>query len=150
MFFCYKKKHTQESTPKITWNFLKQFHIMNPPSITLNRKSIVDRNYKLLKLYLKNNNININNFITNKFFGYKNKFKEYRFIKNEFPYYVENHINHHILWINPNIANIFDNTKIIDLVNKILNNKEYIIFKNQNNNLSVSQIIHYHIFFKNE
>jgi hypothetical protein len=144
----YKMK-TSNTTSKITWKFLSQFNINNPPLVTLNRSTIINRNYNLLKLYLKSKDININTYICNKFFGGEKQFKEYLFIGNEYPYNIERGINHYNLWINPKLEKIFNNKKILELINKILSGKKYIIFKNLSNNLSVSKLLHYHIFFKN-
>ena len=131
-----------------TWEFLEQFTLTNPPRITLYRDIVTDNKYNKLRKRLKENNISTTYYLKTKLFGRHHKFKEYRFIKNEFAYNVVNNIQHYNLWLNPNLDLEQDNNKIKKLLDKILANKQYIVFKNLPQNMSVPGIIHYHIFFK--
>ena len=131
-----------------TWEFLKRFSLTNPPQITLYRDVKTDNNYGILRTQLKENRISTTDYLKKKIFGGHYKFKEYRFIKNEFGYNVEHNILHYNLWINPVVDLELDNNKIKLFLDKILVNKLYIVFKNLPQNMSVPGIIHYHIFFK--
>ena len=131
-----------------TWKFLYQFSLINPPNITLYRDIETDKNYKKLRKQLKENRISTTDYLKDKLFGGHHKFKEYRFIKNEFGYNVTSNIQHYNLWLNPMVELELDNNKIKKFLDKILVNKQYIVFKNLPQNMSVPGIIHYHILFK--
>jgi hypothetical protein len=138
----------QSLHPPYTWKFLDQFSLINPPNITLYRDIETDKNYEKLRKQLKENRIGTTDFLKAKLFGGQHKFKEYRFIKNEFGYNVTSNIQHYNLWLNPMVELELDNNKIKKFLDKILVTKQYIVFKNLPQNMSVPGIIHYHIFFK--
>ena len=129
-----------------TWGFLQKFTLKTPPKTTLYRDVETDRNYNKLRGQLKSNGISVTNYLKTKLFGGVHKFKEYRFIKNDFGYNVVPNIHHYNLWINPNVDLMLDNRKIKRILDKIIRG-DYIVFKNLPTNMSVSGIIHYHIFF---
>ena len=141
-------EQNQPQHPPYTWQFLKQFTITKPPKITLYRDVETDRNYDKLRSTLKNKGISTTDYLKDKLFGRHNKFKEYRFIKNDFRYNVSSNIQHYNLWLNPMVDLHMDNNKIKIFLDKILVNKHYIVFKNLPQNMSVPGIIHYHIFIK--
>ena len=130
-----------------TWLFLKQFSLTNPPKITLYRDVETDKNYDKLRKQLKENRISTTDYLKAKLFGGQHKFKEYRFIKNDFGYNITSNIQHYNLWLNPTVDLELDNKKIKQFLDKIIVNGKYVVFKNLPQNMSVPGIIHYHIFF---
>jgi len=133
---------------KYSWEFMSQFSINNPPKITIHRDSNTDTRYNETKSYLKKNKININDYLKTKLFSGNNKYKEYRFIENDFKYNIVNGVFHYNIWINPIIETNYDENKIKDIVAKIMKNKDFIIFKNLACNMSVPGVVHYHIFYR--
>jgi len=133
---------------KYSWEFMSQFSINNPPKITIHRDSNTDTRYNETKSYLKKNKININDYLKTKLFSGNNKYKEYRFIENDFKYNIVNGVFHYNIWINPIIETNYDENKIKDIVAKIMKNKDFIIFKNLVCNMSVPGVVHYHIFYR--
>ena len=130
----------------ISWEQLTTFNIYSPPKFQLPRYHKIQDKYDKFKLECTTNNIVIKDYLINKLFNNNEKFK---FVPNEFEYYLESNINHYIFWINPNYNYEFNNTIVENIVKKILNKKKFIIFKNNDNNKSIPEIIHYHVFFKN-
>lgn len=130
-----------------SWLFLKQFSLTNPPKVTIYRDVETDRNYDKLRVTLKSNGVSTTDYLKDKLFGGVHKFKEYRFIKNDFGYNVTNNIQHYNLWLNPMVDLHLDNNKIKRILDKIIIG-DYIVFNNLPNNMSVPGIIHYHIFFR--
>ena len=133
---------------KYSWEFMTQFSINNPPKITIYRDSKTETRYKYLKTNLKKKGISISDYLKTKLFSGYNKFKEYRFIENDFKYNTEDGVFHYNFWINPIIETNYDENKIKDIVAKIMKNKDFIIFKNLVCNMSVPGVIHYHIFYR--
>lgn len=128
-----------------SWDFIKQFH-NNPPSINIKRKKEIEEKYVLHKKKLKDKNINIEDYLDNLLF--KNNFK-YIITKNDFPYNLENNIEHKLLWINPNYINLFNDKLINEIINMRMRGKTYVYFENIDNNKSIKSIRHYHIFVNN-
>ena len=128
-----------------SWDFIKQFH-NNPPSINIKRKKEIEEKYVLHKKKLKDKNINIEDYLDNLLF--KNNFK-YIITKNDFPYNLENNIEHKLLWINPNYINLFNDKLINEIINMRMRGKTYVYFENIDNNKSIKSIRHYHIFINN-
>tara|TARA_B110001450_G_C17502908_1_gene433134 strand:+ start:417 stop:824 length:408 start_codon:yes stop_codon:yes gene_type:complete len=133
---------------KYSWEFMTQFSINNPPKITIYRDSKTETRYKYLKTNLKKKGISISDYLKTKLFSGYNKFKEYRFIENDFKYNTEDGVFHYNFWINPIIETNYDENKIKDIVAKIMKNKDFIIFKNLVCNMSVPGVVHYHIFYR--
>lgn len=124
------------------WDFIKQFH-KNSPSIQINRSKEIENKYLEHKLLLIKNKISIHDYIIKKYFEDD---CEYKFVNNEFPYHVENNIEHKLLWFNPNINYIIDEKYINTLLNKLLFDKNYIYFENIDSNKSIKSIRHIHVF----
>ena len=142
------EKMSEKQQPHYTWQFLNKFSLINSPDITLYRDIETNNNYEKLRKQLKEKGISTTYYLKDKLFGGPHKFKEYRFIKNDFGYNVTRNIKHYNLWLNPVVDLELDNNKIKRFLDKILVNKKYIVFKNLPQNMSVPGIIHYHIFFK--
>ena len=83
---------------KLTWKFLVQFNYKNPPKICLGRSPEVTKQYNDHKQKLINDSIDINTYISNKYFSKSNQtlFIEY----NAFPYNCAENIKHYVMWIN--------------------------------------------------
>ena len=124
------------------WDFIKQFH-KNSPSIQINRSKEIENKYLEHKLLLIKNKISIHDYIIKKYFEDD---CEYKFVNNEFPYHVENNIEHKLLWFNPNINYLIDEKYINTLLNKLLFDKNYIYFENIDSNKSIKSIRHIHVF----
>lgn len=63
--------------------------------------------------------------------------------ENEFPYWVEENVRHHILWSTEPIAD----EEIVEMCDDFLKTKEYVYFVNPPNLRSVSRIWHAHVLF---
>ena len=127
---------------------MSQFSINNPPKITIYRDSKTDTRYKFKKAELKKNGISICDYLKTKLFSGYNKYKEYRIIENEFKYNLANGIFHYNIWINPSVYKYYDETRIKQISKNIMKNRNFIIFKNLEHNMSVPSIVHYHIFYR--
>lgn len=129
------------------WNFIKQFH-KNSPLITIGRTKNIENKYLEHKLELKNKNINLDNYITSKYFKDNQK---YVFVENQFPYNVDKNITHYLLWFNPNNNNYgITEKEIEEILNEILVGKTYIYFENMEHNKSIKSIKHIHVFVYEE
>jgi len=128
-----------------SWDFIKQFH-NNSPLINIKRKKEIEEKYLLHKKKLKEKNINIEDYLNNLLF--KNDFK-YVITNNDFPYNIEEDVQHKILWINPKYNDLFDDKLINKIITMRMKDKNYIYFENIETNKSIKTIKHYHIFIKN-
>ena len=126
----------------MNWSQLEIYH-KNPPHDVLRRNEFIEKKYRKYKEYLTNNNKNIYDEIMDCYI----KNNKYVITYNNFPYDVENGIYHLLLWVHPHYNLGYDD------VDKILRQNgvyEYIIFRNYENNCSVCEIVHYHIFIRNK
>ena len=80
---------------KNLWKDLINYHL-SPPKNKILRTSNIERKYNDFKIELNKNNISITDYIKNNFF--KNN-EEFVFLKNNFPYYLENDILHYVLLV---------------------------------------------------
>ena len=123
-----------------TWNFDKEL-----PAEVRTKETI--EKYKIFKLKLNESNISIEDHIKNKYIGDK----LYSFDLNAFPYNVDENMVHYVLWINPFYRNKITDKLLCELlVNKMieLGYDEYFCFENHIKAKSVSDILHYQVFFK--
>lgn len=136
----------------MNWEYLKQFNY-NPPTINLLRQKTVQDNYNNHKININVKNINIEDYIINKYF--KDPNSKYYFTLNTFPYNLEDNIKHYIIWLNPIYYNDkqinFNNIKHIDFIKSIINvpYDDFIFFENNIQHRSVLGIRHIHVFIKN-
>ena len=126
-----------------SWDFISQFSLKNPPTIQLGRKQSVQDSYSKKKKYLQFINKNIHDHLMESLFSDN---KEYRYLKNDYPYNLEDNIQHNVLWINPAYNEKYNEEYIIHLLNSF--DTEYIVFRNNPSNMSIPSIIHYHVFTK--
>jgi len=73
---------------------------------------------------------------------------------NDFPYPFEHGISHMIFWIRPSSPLISEytprlNKELKEKLDNLLQNKEYVYFRNTEENRSVKIIPHYHVIVKN-
>lgn len=127
----------------MNWIILKK-------NIETNRFDYLYRNhfnltrYHIHKFLLKKNNINLSDYISNKYL----KNKKYNLVKNAFPYNLEKNILHLVLWINDlNITNIKQIIKK-ELEIKYKKEHEFLFFENPKHLRSINDIKHFHIFVK--
>lgn len=124
---------------KYSWKFIKQFNF-NPPDT-----NILKRSSKIQKEYNKHQKNPFNNIIFSFNLFWNNDI--FVFIKNRFPYNVENNIGHYVLFINPIIKQKISYTNIYKIIkNYYVPNNKFIIFENYPKNRSIKNITHYHIF----
>ena len=126
----------------ISWSQIELYH-KNPPYNILGRSEFMQKKYKKYKEYLKNNNRNIYDEIMYNYI----KNNKYAITYNNFPYNLERGIYHLLMWVNPNYKMDYDEVEDILRSNGVY---EYIIFRNYENNCSVCEIVHYHIFIRNK
>ena len=99
---------------------------------------------------IKENNINLNDYIYNKFLNGLNV----NFIENTFPYDIEDNCYHYVIWFDneyfKKVTNSINENKIINnIVRSKFKDNQYIYFENLSNNKSVAKIKHFHVFIKN-
>ena len=124
----------------ITWDNLKQYHL-NPPHNRLSRSVDINQNYESYK----RTHTNTTQIIIDR--NFKNNDKTFSIELNNFPYDVEDNIEHFVLWINPNKEHeIVNNTEIYKYIESHFENK-VIYFENNINNRSIN-LRHFHIFYK--
>jgi len=140
----------------ITWEEIKSFH-KNPPRYRLHRNQKMKEKYDKHIKNIKDRNIDLNNYISDKYFNKddKNNNPDWVFVVNSFPYNLEKGIKHYLIWLNPDkvnpdklnsdIENIVDIDKII--IDNI-GNTEYYYFENLCCNKSVNKVKHFQVFFK--
>lgn len=125
-----------------SWTELQQYNFESPPSIQFKRKSNIEVDYQKHLTILKRQEINVSDYIKSKAFPNNEK---YTFLKNNFPYDIEDGIEHWLLWLNPDF-------KISDLdIKKIVEEKmgtNSVYFCNIKANQSIPSIRHCHIFSK--
>ena len=129
----------------ISWNYMKQFNMKNPPATMIPRDPRVESEYKEHSRLLKSKGISVHDYIMKTFL----KDLDYNFAPNTFPYHL-NHIQHWVLWIRPGIT--ISEKEIINKIERNFNvdSNELVIFKNKSNNQSIKSIIHYHIFIQDK
>ena len=140
---------------KFLWKDLINYHL-NPPKKKILRTSNIERKYIDFKIELNKNNISITDYIKNNFFKDN---EEFVFLKNNFPYNLENDILHYVLWFNNNFTNNnnfpkdlnFCNDYILECIKKCFTDFEnfyFIFFENNVNNRSIGSYRHVQIFLK--
>ena len=153
--FCnnYESKNTPPQIPHnknySCFNDIKKYNWNNPPNKSIVRRPDIEFLYKIHIKNLKNKNVNLKEYLIDKFF--KNNETQFVLIINEFPYWVEG-ATHWLLWFNPNnYKNNNINIKEIteDLVKKNFPNKEVVMYENNDDNKTIKDIKHTHIFVKN-
>lgn len=71
----------------------------------------------------------------------------YVFVPNDYPYFLEEDMEHWILWINPSFAKPSKN-KISKILEEELGEKDFLTFENAEENKSIPEIEHIHVFIK--
>lgn len=145
-------------SPNVSWEELKTYN-QSPPTSVLPRSLEVVKSYKKHKQIVKKEYKSINDYLITKLFTKKGTKHMYKIVPNDFPYTLEDNIEHLVCWFNPSY---FDNTNpslnsVPNQVNTILKlyrpNLELgincIYFENDLINRSVPGIRHIHIFIKN-
>jgi len=140
---------------KLSWNYLKQFHL-NPPTETFPRTKKVVQDYINHKSYILTNHNSISEYITKQYFTNQNFKHMYQIVLNDFPYKLESNIKHYICWFNPflfpnetkSLNELEHQIKIIiKLFNKFLVlGVNCIYFENKLSARSVPGVRHIHIF----
>jgi len=124
---------------KYSWNFLKQFNFNPPLNNQLKRSTQIQKKYDN---YQKNP---FNAIIFGRDLFYNNDIL--MFIKNRFPYNVDDNIEHYILFINPKLKKKFTDINIYKIIKqRYVRNNPFIVFENSPKNRSIKNITHYHIF----
>ena len=77
----------------------------------------------------------------------------YRFIPNDYPYFVEDGVIHYVLWLRPNTNIAIDTKSIRKVINQYILTKfnrpfDFCFFRNCKEIKSVSEVEHYHVFIK--
>ena len=83
---------------KYEWDYIKQFHL-NPPSVgDFKRSPNVENDYKNYRMCIENKKLSIDKVIFEKIFNSKTNLR-WKLVPNEFPYYLDENIDHMLLWI---------------------------------------------------
>ena len=123
------------------WQDIIGYHLNSPAAGTFTRHPNVELSYRR---HLKNNPemkpYIVNNYLHNRL--------RWVITNNAFPYYLDNGIQHKILWINPQIE--MDGNTVKSIIHRYAENMSYIYFENSLTAKSIPNILHYHIFIKKE
>ena len=124
---------------------LKQYHL-NAPNISkfFKRSPESILKYEELKQKLKDGDTSLCDYIILRHFISKQF--DWAFVPNDFPYVFSEDISHYVLWINPLVE--YSEEQITTLIHKLVD-KEVIYFRNPPMALSVSGVVHYHVFIRN-
>lgn len=133
----------------LSWDKLLELH-KNPPNIRIMRNDNIQLEYDKFIKYIKDNNININDYIYRKFLNDK----KVNFTPNTFPYDIDHNCNHYIIWFDTiYFEELLKKNAQDEIINYIVRtkfiNNNYIYFENLNHNKSVLNVKHFHIFIKN-
>lgn len=124
---------------RLTWETLKQYD-RSPPTVVIERDPETQAKYE----QHRKNVTDINEYLYNKLFGDNNI--KVLFTINEFPYWVEDQIEHLLCWIRPGTEVTIDT--ISELLKSTYN--DFVIFENLPTNRSVKLIQHFQIFVKSD
>jgi hypothetical protein len=120
--------------PKVTWQFLSQFHKI-PPRILIPRTPEIQKSYEFYKTTTH---------VDLKWSLFPEESNSlYQFLPNKYPYNIEDNIKHYVLWFNPKLPSCLQESNLF--VDFILQHK----IINQNNVLMTSEGLHPYIFWKN-
>ena len=77
----------------------------------------------------------------------------YRFIPNDYPYFLEDGVMHYVLWLRPDVNIAIDTKSIRKVINQYILSKfnkpfDFYFFKNHKEIKSISEVEHYHVFIK--
>ena len=128
----------------LTWSVLSQFNENSPPIHALGRTKEVERKYTEFRHRIVDKYESVSHYLIQTLF--KND-ESFLIKKNDFPYNTTEDIQHYLLWINPQKDAYFTNETIKNKLELFFKSK-YIFFKNNNNNMSIQSIKHYHIFLR--
>lgn len=147
----------QKKKDIISWDFISQFSFHNPPKIVLERSPEVNRNYLNHGLNLKKKGTSVSCYLKTQFFPNGSKDVPYLIVSNNYPYNMENGIQHFLLWFNPDTEFRFwiqDFQKVKKIIadycaqGNIEMETKCVYFQNLENMRSVKAIPHIHIFWK--
>ena len=151
----------------ITLDLLDNWDFNNLFSIEV-RSNICYSNYLKFKNDLKVNNIELKDYLLEKYLNDK----PYNLVPNEFPYAVGENMAHYVLWVHPRYVNKLTDIEIIQIIKQKMENphsqysssssttshkpeslvelnfNEYMCFENDIRIKSVLDIPHYHVFFR--
>ncbi len=131
---------------QITFDFLDNWNFMIELPIDVRDLNIIEK-YENHKKFLKNKNINLDNYIINKYLSDKC----YYITKNEYPYNITDDMLHYVLWIHPNYINKINDKEVSKIIiNKMneLDYDEYFCFENHIKAKSILGVPHYQVFYR--
>jgi hypothetical protein len=114
------------------YEYISRFH-KNPPTIKLFRRKDVEEKYQE---HLRNNPNHIKNLKEKLFQGNKN----WIITPNKFPYHFNDNTDHLLIWFKKEI-----NLKLVEF---LFRGENIVYFENHENNKSIADIRHLHIFKK--
>jgi hypothetical protein len=131
---------------QLDWNTLTKSDGM-PPSVPTRRTIEVEEKYKQHKLHLQDRGISISDYIL----GSILKGRKYAFCANTFNYWLEDGIEHHLLWMHPQHELSIDEAR--SLVRDLLDSsgqidKQIVMFMNAAEKRSVQGVPHFQVFIK--
>ena len=131
-----------------SWDRLTTLHC-NPPDYKILRNDKVQYEYDKFIKNIKENNININDYIYNK---YLSKLPV-NFIKNSFPYDIESNCHHYIIWFDNDyfekLTSCINQNRIINNIVQVkFKNNEYLYLENLDSNKSIKKIKNNKIIIK--
>lgn len=128
----------------ISWEKIQQYSFDNPPIQTFKRKEGYQEIYEAYKKGLEVEKITPEQAIINKYFINNNNL--FLITNNEFPYDLEEPLQHLVIWIRPGCESLITREYIINYLNNITS--EYVIFENLQGKKSIPGIQHYQLFVK--
>lgn len=126
------------------WNYVRQFHL-NPPTKHkyLPRTPEMNQKYDFYKQSIAN----LGDFLLHRIFNTSEKINlGWQILPNNFPCFLEENIDHLVLWIHP--SKNYTLSELGEILQKFLCSqyKEWIFYQNLPHVRSVPQITHYHVF----
>jgi len=128
----------------IKWKELIKYHLNAPKTSIFIRHPNIQTDYDIHKKTITS----LKQHIMKK--ELHNKLK-WNIVDNNFPYNLDDGIKHKLLWIHPDV--ILSDNKIKTIIDRYItlnNYNQYIYFQNHENNRSVPEIKHYHIFINTD
>lgn len=83
----------------LKWFEVRKYSFEKPPEIVLGRSQKIDTDYQMHTQNLKDKNIAVYDNLKNLYF--QGKSKGFVITKNGFPYYLEDTVQHYLIWVDP-------------------------------------------------
>ena len=136
----------------ISWPEIRKYNFTNPPRIVLGRSLDIDSKYKKDSISIKKNG-SMERYLIEKYLSNDN---DYNMAINNYPYYLEEGINHYVIWFKKEKFDIYNNPGSIEKIikefifeNELGNSCNFIYYQNIEELRSIPSIPHVHVYINN-